>query len=294
MAKSASVERWPREHGTKRTVQGLWNRFTLVLLVSLAVTALVPFFWMISTSLKTRSQVFVFPPLWIPPQIHWENYVTVFSAFPFAQYAANTAYITVTVTVFHTLTSAMAAYTFARLYFPGRDRIFVLYLGTLMIPGVVTLIPSYIMMTGKFLGWINTYASIIVPPSLGGVFSTFLLRQFMLTLPRELEDAATIDGSSPLQIFTAIVLPLSKSALSIVAVFTFMGQWNAFLWPLLMLSDPAKQTLTIGLGMMRGRWGTRWPELMAGTLMSMLPILVLLVLFQRYFEEGIVLTGLKG
>ena len=160
-----------------------------------------------------------------------------------------------------------------------------------MVPALVTLIPSYILMTDRFLGWIDTYWALIVPASLGGAFNTFLLRQFMLTLASELEDAARIDGASPVGIFFRIVLPLSKPALAVVAVFTFMGMWNDFLWPLLMLNTPEKQTLTLGLASMQGRWGTRWPELMAGTLMSVIPIIILLVFFQRYFEEGIALSG---
>jgi multiple sugar transport system permease protein len=163
----------------------------------------------------------------------------------------------------------------------------------MMIPGVVTLIPSYILMTDKFLGWIDSFAALIVPFSLGSAFNTFLIRQFFLSLPRELEDAALIDGASPLQIFFAITLPLSKSILAIVSIFVFMGTWNSFLWPLLMMSSPEKQVLTVGLAAMQGRWNTRWPELMAGTLMSTAPIMLLLIIFQRYVEEGLSFTGLK-
>ena len=263
----------------------------LLLLVIAALVALTPFFWMISTSLKTRAQVFAYPPTLLPAELHWENYTDVFTAFPFARYALNTAFIAVTVTFFQTLTAAMAAYAFARLHFPWRDKIFLLYLGTLMVPALVTLIPSYILMTDRFLGWIDTYWALIVPASLGGAFNTFLLRQFMLTLASELEDAARIDGASPIGIFFRIVLPLSRPALAVVAVFTFMGMWNDFLWPLLMINTPEKQTLTLGLAAMQGRWGTRWPELMAGTLMSVIPIIILLIFFQRYFEEGIALSG---
>ncbi len=263
----------------------------LLLLVIAALVALTPFFWMISTSLKTRAQVFAYPPTLLPRELHWENYADVFAAFPFARYALNTAFIAVTVTFFQTLTAAMAAYAFARLHFPWRDKIFLLYLGTLMVPALVTLIPSYILMTDRFLGWTDTYWALIVPASLGGAFNTFLLRQFMLNLASELEDAARIDGASPIGIFLKIVLPLSRPALAVVAVFTFMGMWNDFLWPLLMINTPEKQTLTLGLAAMQGRWGTRWPELMAGTLMSVVPIIIILIFFQRYFEEGIALSG---
>ena len=264
------------------------------LLVMFSLFSLIPFLWMISTSLKTRAEVFTYPPILFPPLPLWENYIRVFDAFPFLRYARNTIFISVTVTFFQTLTAAMAAYAFSRLRFPARDRLFLLYLGTLMVPGVVTLIPSYILMTDKFLGWVDTFKALIIPASLGGAFNTFLIRQFLLSLPIELEDAARIDGASPISIFTRLVLPLSKSILAIVAIFTFMGSWNAFLWPLLMIKDQNKLVLTVGLSAMQGRWGTRWPELMAGTLMSIIPILILLILFQRYFEEGITLTGLKA
>ena len=266
----------------------------LLLLILMSLFALVPFLWMLSTALKTRAEVFTFPPILIPPEPRWENFARVFEAFPFLRYARNSLFVTVTVTIFQTLTSAMAAYAFSRLRFPGRDRLFLLYLGTLMVPSVVTLIPSYILMTERFLGWVNTYKSLIIPASLGGAFNTFLIRQFLLSLPVDLEDAARIDGATPLQIFWRLVLPLSKPVLAIVSVFTFMNSWNSFLWPLLMIKDQDNLLLTVGLSAMQGRWGTRWPELMAGTLMSILPILVLLILFQRYFEEGITFTGLKS
>ncbi|HYN88419.1 MAG TPA: carbohydrate ABC transporter permease [Ardenticatenaceae bacterium] len=276
------------------TLAGAGRIAAIAVLLVAVLLALIPFLWMISTSLKTRAEVFAYPPILIPDEPRWENYVRVFQAFPFMRYAFNTAFIAVTVTFFHTLTSALAAYTFARLRFPGRDKLFLLYLATLMLPGLVTLIPTYIMMTDRFLGWVNTYWALIVPPSLGGVFSTFLLRQFFLSLPADLDDAALIDGASPVQIFARITLPLAKSALAIVAVLTFMARWNDFLWPLLMIQTPENQTLTLGLAAMQGRWGTRWPELMAGTLMSIIPILILLILFQRYFEEGVAVTGMKA
>ena len=271
----------------------MWLAIWFVLIVIFSLFALIPFMWMISTSLKIRAEVFTYPPILFPPEPHWENYQKIFEAFPFLKYARNTIFVTLTVTIFQTITASMAAFAFSRLRFPGRERLFLLYLGTLMVPGVVTLIPSYIMMTDKFLGWVNTFKALIIPASLGGAFNTFLIRQFLLSLPVELEDAARIDGASPIHIFTRLALPLSKSVLAIVAVFTFMNSWNAFLWPLLMIKDQEKMVLTVGLSAMQGRWGTRWPELMAGTLMSIVPILIILILFQRYFEEGITFTGLK-
>lgn len=273
----------------------VWRRVkqgaSIMILTVMALVAIVPFLWMLSTALKTRADVFAYPPILVPSELHWENFAEVFTAFPFARYALNTAFVAVTVTFFQTLTSAMAAFAFAKLKFPGRDRLFLLYMGTLMVPGLITLIPSYILMTDRFLGLVDTYWALILPASLGSAFNTFLLRQFMLGLAPELEDAARIDGASPLGIFFRIVLPLTRPALAVVAVFTFMGTWNDFIWPLLMIHTPEKQTLTLGLVSMQGRWATRWPELMAGTLMSIVPVVALLIVFQRYFEEGITFSG---
>ncbi|HEX5807848.1 MAG TPA: carbohydrate ABC transporter permease [Anaerolineales bacterium] len=294
MAVSISKPRVDTPASRRRARIKIGSAVGITLLVLMSLFALVPFLWMLSTALKTRAEVFTFPPILIPPEPRWENFARVFEAFPFLKYARNSLFVTITVTIFQTLTSAMAAYAFSRLRFPGRDRLFLLYLGTLMVPSVVTLIPSYILMTERFLGWVDTYKALIVPASLGGAFNTFLIRQFLLSLPVDLEDAARIDGASPLQIFWKLVLPLAKPVLAIVSVFTFMNSWNSFLWPLLMIKNQDNLVLTVGLSAMQGRWGTRWPELMAGTLMSILPILVLLILFQRYFEEGITFTGLKN
>ena len=294
MAVSISKPRLDTPASPPRARIKIGSAVGIALLVLMSLFALVPFLWMLSTALKTRAEVFTFPPILIPPEPRWENFARVFEAFPFLRYARNSLFVTVTVTIFQTLTSAMAAYAFSRLRFPGRERLFLLYLGTLMVPSVVTLIPSYILMTERFLGWVDTYKALIIPASLGGAFNTFLIRQFLLSLPVDLEDAARIDGATPLQIFWKLVLPLSKPVLAIVSVFTFMNSWNSFLWPLLMIKDQDNLVLTVGLSAMQGRWGTRWPELMAGTLMSILPILVLLILFQRYFEEGITFTGLKN
>jgi multiple sugar transport system permease protein len=294
MAVSISKPRLDTPASPRRARVRIGPAIGIALLVLMSLFALVPFLWMLSTALKTRAEVFTFPPILIPPEPRWENFARVFEAFPFLKYARNSLFVTVSVTIFQTLTSAMAAYAFSRLRFPGRERLFLLYLGTLMVPSVVTLIPSYILMTERFLGWVDTYKALIIPASLGGAFNTFLIRQFLLSLPVDLEDAARIDGATPLQIFWKLVLPLSKPVLAIVSVFTFMNSWNSFLWPLLMIKDQDNLVLTVGLSAMQGRWGTRWPELMAGTLMSILPILVLLILFQRYFEEGITFTGLKN
>lgn len=264
-----------------------------IVMVAMAILSLFPFFWMISTSLKSMSSVFTIPPRLIPDPVLWSNYLDVFQAFPFFDFTFNTIFVTLSVTVGQVLTCAMAAYAFARMKFRGRDAIFLLYLGTMMIPYQVTLIPTYLLMA--YFGWIDSYKALIIPGILGGVYGTFLIRQSFLGIPQELEDAAVIDGASPIWIFRALMLPLSKPVLATYAVFTFMATWNDFLWPLLMINTPEKMTLTLGINLMaRGRYTTDWPHLMAGTCMSIIPILIVLVLLQRYFVEGITLTGMKA
>jgi multiple sugar transport system permease protein len=275
--------------------RSLVNGLAYLLLIIGAFVALIPFLWMVSTSLKARTEVFRYPPEFIPEKLRWENYSSVLTSFPFKDFAKNSAVTAISVTLLQLTVSATAAYAFARLEFKGRNILFFLYLGTMMVPGQVTLIPAYIMMTDKFLALKGSLWALILPGGLGGVaFGTFMLRQFMLGIPRELEEAAVIDGANPLRIFWEIILPLSRPALATLAVFTFMGSWNDFLWPLLMLDKPEMQTLTVGLATLQSRWGTRWPELMAGSLMSITPILLITLAAQRYFIRGIVVSGLKG
>ncbi len=280
----------------KRSIDhAIKNMLAYILLLIGAVISLVPFLWMISTSLKGRAEVFLFPPTFIPEVLRWDNYTKVFTTFPFFNYMRNTAVVAISVTVIQLMVSATAAYAFSRMEFTGRNALFFLYLGTMMVPGQVTLIPAYIMMTDKFLALKGSLLALILPGGLGGVaFGTFMLRQFMLGIPKEMEEAAFMDGASPLLIFYKIVLPLTKPALATLAVFTFMGSWNDFLWPLLMLDKPELQTLTVGLATLQTRWGTRWPEMMAGSLVSIIPILTITLFAQRYFIRGIVVSGLKG
>ncbi len=293
---NGSESRLKRRKYSKRHVQrAVSNTLAYILLIIGAIISLIPFIWMISTSLKGRTEVFVYPPVLMPKVFHWDNYTKVFSAFPFFSQMRNTALVAISVTALQLLVSATAAYAFSRMEFKGRNFLFLLYLGTMMVPGQVTLIPSYIMMSSKFLGLKGSLFSLILPGGLGGVaFGTFMLRQFMLGIPRELEEAALMDGATPLVIFSKIILPLSKPALATLAVFTFMGSWNDFLWPLLMLDKPEMQTLTVGLSTLQTRWGTQWPQMMAGSLVSIIPILLIALFAQRYFIRGIVVSGLKG
>jgi multiple sugar transport system permease protein len=275
-----------------KAVRALRATLGYLVMVGMAIFSLIPFIWMVSTSLKPLSGVFQFPPRLIPDEILWSNYTDIFSAFPFLKFARNTAFIAITVTLGQVLTCSMAAYAFSRMKFKGRDALFLLWLGTMMIPGQVTLISTYILISK--IGWIDSYEAMIIPGVLGGVYGTFLIRQSFLTIPQELEDAAVIDGASPIWVFRSVMLPLSKPILATYGVFTFMWTWNDFLWPLLIINSTDKMTLTLGINLMTTtRYGTRWPHLMAGTCLTILPILVLLVFLQRYFVRGITLSGLK-
>ena len=254
-----------------------------------------PFLWMISTSLKLPGEVFSYQKPWwydwVPTSFVWQNYAKAWQVVPFARFYLNSIFVVLLTTLGQVTTSAFAAYAFARLRFPGRDNIFFTYLATMMIPGAVTMIPVFILL--EQLGWIDSYKAVILP----GIFTaygTFMLRQFFLTLPKDLEDAAKIDGCSYFGIFWRILLPLSKPALATLTTFTFMGSWMNFMWPLVVLNSHEKFTLPIGLAYFQSLHHTDWTLLMAGSLMMILPILLLFIFNQRYFVEGIKLSGIKG
>jgi multiple sugar transport system permease protein len=262
-----------------------------LLLIVGSVAMLGPFVWMISTSLKREGDVFAFPPQWIPNPVQFNNYPETWQAAPFGSYLFNTVFVSVTVCILELITCSCAAYAFARLRFTGRDKLFVLYLGTLMIPGQVTIIPNFVLM--KYLGWTDTYLALIIPPAFSA-FGTFLLRQFFMTIPFELEEAAKIDGASYPRIWATIILPLSGPALSTLAVFSFMTQWNSFLWPLIVTNSNTMRTFTVGLRFFVDEYNTKYHYLMAGSVMSILPILIVFIFFQRYFVRSIKLSGMGG
>ncbi|HLH72310.1 MAG TPA: carbohydrate ABC transporter permease [Chloroflexota bacterium] len=254
-----------------------------------------PFVWLLSSSVKGPNQVFVFPPEWIPNPIHWDNYAYVVQELPFLLYLQNTMIITVGAVTGQVLTSMISAYSFARLRWWGRDVIFALILSTLMLPYVVTLIPIYVIFTR--LHWINTFLPLIVPTWFGGgAFNIFLLRQFFLTIPRELEEAAIVDGAQPWTLLRQIIVPLSKPALAVVAIFSFLHQWNDFLGPLIYLNKAQLRTLALGVNALQGlEWGRDMTQyIMAISVLITAPVIILFFVAQRSFIEGIVLTGLRG
>jgi multiple sugar transport system permease protein len=255
-----------------------------------AITMILPLIWMVTSSLKESSKVFQLPPQWIPDPVMWENYLTVWQAVPLGQYYVNSLIVCGITTAGQVGTAILAAYVFARLEFPGKDIIFLTILGTMMIPEQVKMIPSFIIL--RELNWIDTFTGLIVP-ALVHPFGIFMLRQFFLSIPKELEDAARIDGSSRLGILWRIILPVSKAPISALAVFVFMFQWNAFLWPLIVLNSQENYTLQIGLAMLRGDVGTDYALQMAATAVATLPLVVLFLIAQKQFIRGITLTGLK-
>ncbi len=279
--------------GQNRRIVTLERFFVWTLLVVGSLAMLLPFLWLVSTSLKEQRQIFVYPPQWIPNPIRWQNYPEALTSLPFARYTLNTLLITSLTMIGVLLTSSLCAYGFARLRFPGRDLIFMVLLSTLMLPYAVIMIPQYIMF--KYLGWIDTYLPLVVPFWFGGgIFNIFLLRQFFRTIPADLTEAARIDGASELRIYWQIILPLAGPALAVVAIFTFINSWNDFLGPLIYLSSQSKYTMALGLASFKGLYATQWHYLMAASTVMVIPIIVLFFLAQRYFVQGIVMTGTKG
>jgi multiple sugar transport system permease protein len=259
--------------------------------MALAFLTLVPIIWMVLTAFKSPSEVVTSPPTLIPTTWHPENFIDAWRAAPFGRYLANTVLIAGSVAILETVTSAFAAYAFARLRFPGRDFLFLVYLGTLMIPRQVTLIPQFILM--RELGWVDTYQGLIIPQAFSA-FGTFLLRQFFVGIPRELEDAARIDGASRFECFRRIILPLSGAALATLMVFAFLFQWNNLLWPLVMSNTDSTRPVAVGLRAFQGQYSTDWNLLMAAAALATIPVIVVYVAAQRWFVRGITLSGFGG
>lgn len=262
----------------------------VILLAGLWIMVL-PFVWMISSSLKTLEEVAQLPIRWIPETFRFSNYAEVFSVIPMARFLLNTLFIASTITVLAIISSSLAAYAFARIEFKGRNVLFFLFLTTLMVPQQVTMIPNFILM--KYFGWLNTYWALIVP-SVFTAFGVFMMRQFFLSIPKELEEAAKIDGCNRFRIYWSIMLPLAKPALVTLAIFTFLHEWNSFLWPLIVIDDINLQPIQVGLRTFQGEFGTSWHLMMAGALVAELPILLFYIFCQRYIIEGIATSGIKG
>jgi multiple sugar transport system permease protein len=267
---------------------------TVLLYIVLTVASLfmvVPFLWMLATSLKPQQYILVSPPQLIPNPVTLDSYTQLAQLFPIVRLLGNSLLVAVATTIGQLIVASMAAYAFARMEFRGRNVLFLLYLATLMIPFQVTITPLFILM--RVFGWVNTYQGLILP----GVFSAFgvfLMRQFFLSLPKELEEAAVLDGASPWTIFWRVILPLARPALATLAVFAFMNSWNSFLWPLFEVRDTELMTLPVGLATLHGRYLTQWNLVMAGAMVTIIPIVIFFLFLQKYFVRGAVLSGLKG
>ena len=259
-----------------------------IVLILIAVIMVVPFLWMLSTSLKTQYDAVKIPPVWIPDPPQWENYVKLFTEQPMSQFMLNTIKIVFFVVLGQLFFSSLAAYSFARISFKGRNVVFFFYIATLMVPGQVTMIPTYLMFAKA--GLTDNHLALILP-AFFSAFGVFLLRQFFMSLPRELEEAAEIDGCMT---YWRIMLPLVVPAMLTLGVFTLMNTWNDYMGPLIYLSSPEKYTMTLGIAYFKGVYTTQWNLVMAGSIVSVVPILIAYLCAQKYFIEGIAFSGVKG
>ncbi|GAB2589700.1 carbohydrate ABC transporter permease [Kribbella endophytica] len=263
------------------------------LLVAGAIPTLLPLIWLVRSALMNSGQIFVSPPQWIPKPFAWDNFTGALTQVPFARYFLNTLIIEAGVLIGTLLSCSLAAFSFARLRWKHKNLVFGLLMSGVMLPYAVTLIPTFLFW--QKIGMVNTYVPLVLPSFFGtAVFNIFLLRQFFLSITYELDESAYIDGASPFQVYWRIILPLSKPALAVVGVFTFLGVWNDYLGPLIYLNDSDKYTLAMGLASFQGTYTAQWGYLMAAAAVVLLPIVLLFAFAQKYFVEGIALTGLKG
>lgn len=271
----------------RKKIISVFKHFVLIIG---AFFMLFPFFWSVSTSFKSLKEIFRNPFSFVPLHPTFDNYVALFNKIPFARYLLNSFIVASLTTLLQIVTAMLSAYAFSRLKFKGKDLIFYAFLATMMIPGQLLMIPQYLIVA-RF-GWVNTYQGLIVPYA-ATALTTFFLRQFFLTIPKDLEDAAVIDGCNSFQVLVKIFLPLSKPAISTIAVFSFMWSWNSYFWPLLIVNVPKMRTVQLGLAMFRTEGGMQWGQFMAGTVIATLPILIAYFFAQKHFIKSITLTGLK-
>jgi multiple sugar transport system permease protein len=278
---------------SRRKTRSMLGNFLVTIVLSLGTVVMVaPFLWALSTSLKIPGKEFGYPPEWIPWPVTLNNYVQAFQTLPFSRFFANSFKITAIVTAARLFLASLAGYTFAKLRFRGRDFLMLVVLATMMVPRAVILIPEYLLMF--YLGWVDTHLPLIIPPSLFFAYGIFLMRQFYITIPDELQDSGKMDGCSSFQVYLHIIMPLARTALATMAVISFMWTWNSFMEPLIYINTTKRMTVMLGLGIFVGQYGTQWRLLMAGTVAAVVPILALFTVLQRYYVQGISLTGIKG
>lgn len=273
------------------TKQKISRLFTVIIVAVGAISMLAPFLWMISTSLKTDPEVFTFPPTWLPDIPQWKNYLNVFNIANFGKYFSNSMFISITTTLFALLFNTMAGYAFAKFNFRGKEVIFVLLLATMMIPFQITMIPIYLLY--RELNLINTYTGLILP-GMASAFGIFMMRQFMTSIPDDLLDAARVDGASEARIFLQIVLPMSKAPIAALGIFTFMGVWNDYFRPLVLITKEELKTLPLFISSLSsGLYVQSWPLVMAAATVATLPVIIVFLFFQKYFIQSLSMTGLK-
>ena len=275
----------------KRLVNGAQNGVWFLVVCALAFAVMLPFIWMIVTSLKSPTEVFAYPPTWIPKEFQWSNYVEMWNKAPFGRYFMNSTIVAICVTIGQLTSCVLAAFAFARMEFKGKNVMFMIFLSTTMISSQVTLVPTYLVM--RTLNWIDSYQALIVPFLANG-FGVFMLRQSFRTIPKELEEAAKLDGCSRFRFLWQILIPLSKPILASQALFAFMGNWNSYQWPLIITNQDSMRTLQIGLRyFVSGEGSTQWGIYMAAALVVTLPVIIIYFLVQKTFVESMASTGLK-
>jgi|TARA_B100001750_G_scaffold11113_1_gene8184 multiple sugar transport system permease protein len=260
-------------------------------LISVGFVMVMPFLWMLSTSLKFPNEIFSYPPTWIPNRFRFENYVDVFTLVPFGQYYINSIMVALSVTSIVLVSSSLAAFAFSRLNFRGRDTLFMTYLATLMIPFPVLLIPNFLIV--REFGWYDTYMALILPPAFSAI-ATFLYRQAFKGIPKELDDAARIDGASSWRIWWHVIMPNAGPVTAALGIFTFLGNWNEFLWPLVVTNSSDMRTIPVGLSSFQGQYNVRWELLMSAAVIALLPVVIVYLLAQKWIIRGVTISGMGG
>ena len=292
LSQTANNGMQPRGLSSRRNQNRLMKALAYLIASFVALAFVFPLYWMVTTSLKTDVEIFMVPPTLIPLDPQWQNYPASTQYIPFWQYMFNTLVICALTIIGTVISCSLIAYGFARVHWPGRNVVFIIYLSTIMLPAQVTMIPLYIVF--RQIGWVGTMWPLVVPAFFGNALYVFLLRQFFMTIPNELTDAARIDGANELGIFWRIMLPLLKPALATVALFTFVATYRDFLGPLIYLTEQNQWTISLGLKMFQNMYGAQWQLMMAAATLTMIPTVILFFLTQRTFIEGIALTGIKG
>jgi ABC-type glycerol-3-phosphate transport system permease component len=287
----ASKDLSKRKRTNHKVVRNFSRGIVYVIALITVIIVLLPLIWIVFTAFKSLPETYIWPPTWFPEHWRFDNIAKLFTIIPFGRFFLNSVIVSVPLCVLNLLFCSITGYVFAKIKFPGKGILFIIVLATIMIPFQVTMIPAFGIL--KVLGWNNSYLGLIVP-GMVGAFGIFLMRQFMLSIPTELLEAARLDGASEFRIYWQIVAPLSKPAFAALAIFTFLDSWNSFLWPLIVIDTPQMRTLPLGLALLKTQYISQWPLIMMATLLSSLPVIVIYIIFQKQFIRGIMLGGLKG